>query len=146
MRSARACSSAYLGWCEQKLGPSSALPVLRIDRVEEAPLLAWLREQRPDVLVFAHVSHTLIEFRSFLRANRIRVPKDLSVAVITQVIAKSDFSGMQQNQQVMGSRMVELLASLIMNLDIGFPTHPRIEMVESDWVDGSSLRTQPRLV
>lgn len=142
LRSARACSSAYLGWCEQRLGPAAALPILRIDLVEEIPLLAWLREQGPDVLVFAHVSNTLADFRAVLRKNKIRVPSKLGVAVITQVLEGSDFSGMQQNHQVMGARMVELLASLIMNLDIGFPAHPRIEMVESDWLEGGSLRGQ----
>jgi DNA-binding LacI/PurR family transcriptional regulator len=139
MRSASACSGAYLGWCEQRFGPTAALPILRMERVEEKPLLTWLREQRPDVVIFAHVSHTLAEFQAVLRAHRIRVPRDLSVVAITQLLGGTDFSGMQQNHQVMGARMVELLASLIMNLDIGFPTHPRIEMVESNWIEGSSL-------
>jgi hypothetical protein len=53
---------------------------------------------------------------------------------------------MQQNQQVMGIRMVELLASLILNLDIGFPIHPRIEMVEGDWVERGSLCPRSRVV
>ncbi len=139
-RGGRACSSAYLGWCEQRLGQAAALPILRIDAVDEQAILTWLREQRPDVVVFVHVSGTLTEFKTVLRSNRIRVPRDLGVAVITQLLGTSGFSGMQQNHQVMGTRMVELLASLILNLDIGFPTHPRIEMVESDWVEAGSLR------
>ena len=139
-RSARACSSAYLGWCEQRLGPRGALPILRIERVAGSPLLAWLRKHRPDVLVYAHVSPTLEDLRAVLKAHRIKVPGDLGVAAVTQVIALTPFSGMQQNHPIMGARMVELLASLVMALDVGFPAHPRIEMVESDWIEGGSLR------
>jgi DNA-binding LacI/PurR family transcriptional regulator len=139
MRGARAGSSAYLGWCEQRGGQSSAMPILRIDRVEDAPVIGWLREQRPDVVVYAHLSSTLEAFRRILRVHGVKVPRDLGVAVVTQLIGQSGFSGMQQNHQVMGARMVELLSSLIMSLDIGFPSHPRIEMVESDWIEGTSL-------
>jgi DNA-binding LacI/PurR family transcriptional regulator len=143
LRSARACSSAYLGWCEQRPGPAVALPILRLEGVDEAPLLRWLREERPDVLVYAHVSNTLGDLREFFRRNKIRVPRQLSVAVVTQLLAGTAFAGMQQNHAIMGSRMVELLVSLIINLDIGFPIHPRIEMVESDWVEGTSLAKLP---
>jgi hypothetical protein len=35
---------------------------------------------------------------------------------------------------------VELLVDRIANRDFGFPASPRIEMVESVWVNGASLR------
>ena len=143
-RSARASSSAYLGWCEQRLGLSAALPILRIGQVEAKPVISWIRRQRPDVLVYAHVSPTLGELCALLEEHRIRVPRDLGVAAVTQLLAATSFSGMEQNHPIMGARMVELLASLVMNEDLGFPTHPRIEMVESDWVDAGSLRRAVR--
>ncbi|HEY3755709.1 MAG TPA: LacI family DNA-binding transcriptional regulator [Opitutaceae bacterium] len=139
-RGAGACSSAYFGWCEQRLGLPAALPILRVKAVEEEGLLRWIGAERPDVLVFVHVSPTVEKLRQILRGNRVRVPKDLGVAVISQILEGGTFAGMQQNQRVMGARAVELLASLILSLDIGFPEHPRIEMIESDWIDGPSLK------
>jgi LacI family transcriptional regulator len=50
------------------------------------------------------------------------------------------FSGLQQNQPLMGAWAVELLAARIANRDLGIPECPRIEMVESHWVEGQSLR------
>lgn len=138
-RGGSASSSAYLGWCEQRLGPSAALPILRLEAVEEHSLLGWLKDHAPDVLVFVHVSHTLDRFREVLRANKARIPKDLGIVAISQILERGGFAGMQQNQKVMGARMVELLAGLILNLDIGFPEHPRIEMIESDWIEGTTL-------
>jgi LacI family transcriptional regulator len=47
---------------------------------------------------------------------------------------------MQQNQQLMGEWAVELLVARIMHRDFGIPAIPRLEMVESRWLDGTSLR------
>ena len=38
------------------------------------------------------------------------------------------------------SRVVELLAARITNRDLGIPANPRIEMVESRWIENRSLR------
>lgn len=143
LRTARACASAYLGWGEQKPGVVT-LPVLRLEHVEEAPLHAWLQAHRPDVMVFVHVTAALADLREFLRARHLAVPRSLGVAVVSQIVEGTGFSGMQQNQRHMGAWAVELLAARIANRDFGIPKHPRIEMVEGEWIDGGSLRTAPR--
>jgi LacI family transcriptional regulator len=137
-RGAHAHVSAYLGWCEHALGSGHALPVLRLDDVEERPLLDWLARQRPDVIVFIHRYDQLAAFQSLLR--RRRLPRDVGVVVISHILEGTDFSGMQQNQPLMGAWAVELLAARIANRDFGIPSHPRIEMVESRWIEGRTLR------
>jgi DNA-binding LacI/PurR family transcriptional regulator len=143
-RSGHECASAYFGWCEQHLGSAAAMNILRVDQVEPAPLQAWIKAQRPDVLVFVHLADAIPELQASLKACRIRVPDDLGVAVVSQVIAQTKFSGMQQNQQLMGTWAVELLAARIAHLDLGIPAHPRIELVESEWLDRGSLRAPAR--
>ncbi|HVU33889.1 MAG TPA: LacI family DNA-binding transcriptional regulator [Opitutaceae bacterium] len=140
VRSGHAHTSAYLGWCEHRLGPGHALPVQLVDRVEAGPLLEWLRRHRPDVLVFVHLYDVLPDLRSVLRANRIRVPAELGVAVLSQILEDSGFSGLQQNQPLMGAWAVELLVARLAHQDLGIPANPRIELVESRWVDHRSLR------
>jgi LacI family transcriptional regulator len=68
------------------------------------------------------------------------VPGGFGVAVLTHLLAGTGFSGMQQNQSLIGAWAVELLVSRIMHRDFGIPTTPHIEMVESRWIDGASLR------
>ncbi len=138
-RSGHAHTAAYLGWCEHRLGPGCALSVLQLERVEESPLLAWLGRARPDVLVFVHLYDMLAELRAVLRRNRERVPSGLGVAVLSQIVEGSGFSGLQQNQPLMGAWAVELLAARITNRDLGIPANPRIEMVEGEWVEGGTL-------
>lgn len=133
-------AAAYLGWCDRMRGSAQAVPTLCLDRVEEAPLVEWLEGQKPDAVVFVHLYDTLNELQTVLKKNQVRVPKDLGVAVLSHVVEGTGFSGMQQNQPVMGAWAVELLAARIANRDFGFPKNPRIEMVGSEWVEGASLR------
>jgi DNA-binding LacI/PurR family transcriptional regulator len=139
-RSAYAHSSAYLGWWDRLLKEERPIPVLRLDKVEERPLLTWLHRHRPDVIVFVHLFDALRKFSVILREQRIAVPGQIGVAAVSHHIEGTGFSGMQQNQQLMGEWAVELLVARIMHRDFGIPAIPRLEMVESRWVDGASLR------
>jgi len=139
-RSAFAHSGAYLGWCEHMLGSRAALPVLMLREVEEPALKQWLADNRPDVIVFVHLPEMVARFRAVLRRMRISVPKNLGVVVLSHEVEGSGFCGLQQNQRLMGSWAVELLAARIANQDLGIPVNPRTEMVESEWVNGDSLQ------
>lgn len=143
-RSAHMHSGAYLSWCERQLGPGSALPILRVTTVEKKPLGAWLEKNTPDVIVFVHLPEAIPQLRAALKEQRRRVPAELGVAVLSHVVQGTGFSGLQQNQRLMGAWAVEMLAARIANRDLGLPAHPRIEMVESEWVDGGSLPTLGR--
>jgi LacI family transcriptional regulator len=138
-RSAYAHSAAYLGWCEHTLAANSALPVLRLREVEEPALTEWLVEHRPDVVLFVHLPDMIARFRAVLKRLQIGIPKRLGVAVLSHQVEGTGFTGLQQNQLLMGAWAVELLAARIANYDHGIPANPRIEMVESEWVNGSSL-------
>lgn len=139
LRGAHKHAAAYLGWCEQSPEPMAALPILRLDDVEADKLLSWLRHERPDAVLFVHVGDVLDSFRKILTENRVKVPRDLGVLVISPVIADRDFCGLEENQQLIGTWAVELLAARIANRDFGIPVNPRIEMVESVWRSGPSL-------
>jgi LacI family transcriptional regulator len=139
-RAAHIHTAAYLGWCDRVLGPGQAVAPLQLDRVEEEPLMDWIKLQRPDALIFVHLYDILHELQAVLKKNRVRIPADLGVAVLTHILEGTPFSGMQQNQPLMGAWAVELLASRIAYRDFGIPRNPRIEMVESEWIDGRTLR------
>lgn len=140
MRSAHAYLCVYAGWSQLMLGESATLPILQLDRVEQEPLRAWLNQHRPDVVIFVHHYDLLADFNAFLRDQAIRVPRDLGVAVISQTLERTDFSGLQENQHLLGAWAVELLVARIMNRDFGIPAHPHTEMVERRWIEGKSLR------
>ncbi len=142
-RSAYAHSAAYLGWCENILGAQAALPLLRMHEIEEPALADWVVGNRPDVVVFVHLPEMIARFRAGLRRLRISIPQALGVVVLSHAVEGSGFSGLQQNQRLMGSWAVELLAARIANQDLGIPVNPRTEMVESEWIEGGSLQSGP---
>ncbi len=139
-RSASAHASAYLGWCEHELGSQGARPILRLREVEEPALTGWLVKNRPDVVVFVHLPEMIPRFRAILKRLQISIPKSLGVVVLSHEVEGTGFAGLRQNQLLMGSWAVELLAARIANHDFGIPVNPRTEMVESEWVNGDSLR------
>lgn len=139
-RSAYAHSGAYLGWCEHMLGNRAAMPVLMLREIEEPALTQWLAENQPDVIVFVHLPEMITRFRAVLKRMRISIPRSLGVVVLSHEVEGSGFCGLQQNQRLMGSWAVELLAARIANQDLGIPVNPRTEMVESEWINGDSLQ------
>lgn len=139
-RTAHAYPSAYLGWCEHVLRNSSLMPMLRTAEVGADRTLEWVRSNRPDVIVCVHHRKEVEKLQKLLEGNGISVPGDLGIAAVTQLLDGTHFSGMQQNQRLMGEWAVELLVARIMNHDFGIPSNPRIEMVESEWIDGETLR------
>jgi len=143
-RDALAYSSAYLGWCEHALGPGQSLPICRYPRFDPSQFAAWLRTQRPDAVVFVNGGAKLPELSRFFRDHGIAVPSQLGVAAVSHRLDESGFSGVQQNQGLMGAWAVELLVARVMHRDFGVPAHPRIEMVEGTWVQGTTLREPGR--
>jgi hypothetical protein len=139
-RSADAYLGAYLGWCHQKFGKPLPTTLLRLVQVDEAAVLRWLKQQKPDVVVVVLSREDLLKFGSVLQRNGLRWPQDFGVAAICQFLEGTEFAGMEANQRLLGAWSVELLTDRILNHDLGIPQHPRLLMVESHWVSGRSLR------
>ena len=142
-RSARAHVGAYLGWYDAVLRDAQPVPVLRMDGVEEQPLRHWLEQHQPDVVVLVH--HHTQQFREFLVRHRIVVPQQVGVIALTHFVEGTGFAGFEQNQLMMGRCAVEMVVGQLMRGEVGIPSVPHVEMVESRWVDGPSLR-EPDLV
>ncbi len=138
-RSAHAYLCVYLGWSHLVGGTTPAIPVLQLTQLEEEPLTRWYREHQPDVIIFAHHTNALADFERTMKRHGVRVPEDVGVAAVAPVLEGTRFSGLQGNQHLVGSWAVELLVGRIVNRDFGLPSHPRIEMVEMQWVEGSTL-------
>jgi DNA-binding LacI/PurR family transcriptional regulator len=132
--------SAYLGWCQEMLGTPLVVPVLRLSRAEEKPLLAWLMRHKPDVLILVHIPEMIAALTAILeRQGLSHLPQKIGMAVLSQTLQGTDLSGFEENGTLMGEWAMELLVGRIMNHDFGVPVHPKIQMVGGRWVDGKSL-------
>lgn len=139
--SGHACTSAYFGWCRHRFGIEQPVPLHMTECLDENNFMHWYRRHRPDSIVLMHgYDQALPELNRILRKHNITVGRDVGVAVGCQTTERGGYAGMQINQVLMGSWAVELLVNRIMNKDVGIPSNPRVEMIESQWVDGNSLR------
>ena len=117
------------------------MPVLRLSKVEYVPVVNWFRCNRPDVIICVHLYDEVRKLPEILESEGVSVPSDVGVAAVSQLLEGTRLSGMVQNQELIGAWAVELLASRIMNQDFGVPTYPKIQMVDSKWIEGETLRS-----
>ncbi len=139
-RSQFAYPAAYYGWCKQRLGNRDFIPVLRMEKTKGRELIDWYEEAQPDVIVMVHLYHEVETLYQTLLDHNIRVPQDVGVAAVTQLLDHTPISGKVQNQALIGAWAVEMLESRMAYQDFGIPKHPRIEMVESTWHEGRTLK------
>jgi LacI family transcriptional regulator len=140
IRSADKYISAYLGWCFQKFGTPLPLPLLQGDEITEPAVARWLERHRPDVAVAVHFRDRLVALGALLQRRGIRCPKDLGIIAISDALEGLNLSGLQTNDRLIGAWAVELLVDRIYHRDFGIPRSPRIQLVDSEWVTGKSLR------
>ena len=96
--------------------------------------LAWFKRHRPTAII-SHVS----EVRAWLEAAGKSVPGDVSLATLSRVF-DPEWSGIDQQEEQIGMRAVELLVSLFQNGERGVPGTPLRMLIEGHWCEGDTTR------
>jgi LacI family transcriptional regulator len=121
-----------------EMAPEDRVPILILpDRddhsVDPAPLCAWLKKYRPDAILTE-----ISAMPGILEQAGYRIPQDIGLATTSVLDGNAD-SGINQNSEEIGKVAMELLISLINHQQKGVPKFCREVLVESMWVDGSTL-------
>lgn len=104
-----------------------------VETTEVSRLRDWLKSATPDAVITTHPA-----LRRLLGELGVRVPDDLAVAT-TSVLDGNFNAGIDQNCAEIGSVAMRTLAGLIHQNERGIPQLCRRVLVESRWVDGTSL-------
>ncbi|AKC83228.1 LacI family transcriptional regulator [Verrucomicrobia bacterium IMCC26134] len=96
--------------------------------------IAWYKLHKPTAII-SHVS----EIRIWLEALGHKVPGDVSLATLSRVF-DPDWSGIDQQEEQIGMRAVELLVSLFQNGERGAPGTPLRMLIEGRWCEGDTTR------
>lgn len=132
-------SSTFLGHQERKFA-APPVPILRAETWDEAEFAAWLAAHRPDVLVLHQYASYLEKVEAQLARQRIKVPRDLGLALLDKNPDRQRYSGICQDPTRMGAVAAEMLLGRIMLRDFGPPVSPKIELVQGRWNEGRTLR------
>ena len=138
LRSDHAFTGGFLG-AQNRLPPDEKIPVLVIKRPlhpDDWELFwGWFQEHRPEAIITE-----LPTVRSFLEEKNIRVPEDVSVALMTMNDREPLWGGVNQNAGQIGRAAVDILAGMFYRNERGIPAMPHCMFVESSWQDGPSVR------
>ncbi len=132
-------SAAFLGHQERKFA-SPAVPILRAERWNEAEFATWFSRHRPDVVVLHQYDTYLAATMAYLARQRLKVPRDVGVALLDKNPDRARYSGICQDPTLMGAVATEMLLGRLLLRDFGSPACPKVELVQGQWNEGRTLR------
>jgi LacI family transcriptional regulator len=98
---------------------------------------AWREEHRPDVVVCTHP-----ELRDWITRAGLRCPEDIGLVHLDLTPELEGWSGMRQNNDVVGAFAVDMVTGQLHRNEYGIPLRPKCMMTESEWVQGGTVRPQ----
>lgn len=124
------------GWRED----NARAMIWRFQPNDAVGFLKWCDEAKPDVILTMHA-----EVAGWLKAAPGGVRK-IALAHLDWNPALEGWAGTNQHNDLVGSFGAELLTAHLARRDLGLPQAAKTMLVESEWVDGRSLRPTEFLV
>jgi LacI family transcriptional regulator len=101
------------------------------------PIAAWLKREKPDVIV-SPASDVLL---THLQRLGLRVPRDIGIASLACPNVNHICSGIWQNGRLLGATAIDNIISMLEYNERGLPEQTRVIMVEGVWNNGQTLHT-----
>lgn len=120
---------------QQQMPAAARLPHLFTAAWDEAAFRAWFRRHRPDAIVTKSP-----EVLPALARLGVPVPEKVGVAFLTLPRVNGEFSGVDENPQVVGAAAADYLAGMIHRNERGVPAMPQRVLIEGSWIDGRTVR------
>ena len=122
-------------------GLKLAAPLYVDDWENPAPILRWLKREKPDVVI----SPSGPALQQMLERSGWKIPRDLGLAWLAAPRLGDPFSGIWQNGRAIGALAVDSLISLLERHEHGLPEQATTFMLEGQWNEGRTLRPLPAL-
>ncbi len=125
--------------CREYLPRNRRIPVFVRDHLKGEKMegfTRWLRRWKPDVLLTAD-----FHIPRWLEVLHVDVPKDLGLAALG-ILPDARWSGIKEDHETLGVRVVEQVAAKVERNEFGLPTHPCVTLIHGKWIPGKTLRRQ----
>lgn len=99
----------------------------------------WFSRHQPDAII----SLQPLMIRTWLHAMKIHVPDDVALVSLNLQHSQTGFSGIDQNNHLLGGAAVELVVEQIHHNEHGVPSRAKTVMIMGDWVNGTTTRGKP---
>jgi DNA-binding LacI/PurR family transcriptional regulator len=111
-------------------------PFYLVTEARQNPALfqKWFAKEKPDLIL------TLYNVvRDWLRAMKLRVPRDVGLIQLEWRKDNPAWAGMNQHNDVVGEAAVEMVINMIHNHSPGLPEFPLATLIGSTWVAGETV-------
>jgi len=109
-------------------------------QTEEIPRIqAWLRENKPDVVLAEEVTELAIKQGNW------RVPQDLALISVDRASEYPKLGGFNQHHELHGSVAVDLVVGQLLKNERGLPAIPREVLIKGEWVEGISVPPKAKI-
>ncbi len=133
--------SGAMAWYNLQVPDSCVQPLLDPGspvNMDPEKLVAWARDQRPDVVVTDLAVHTVAK-----TLERAFPPRARPAVVAMHWPMPEAAAGVDQNVEEIGTTALSVLSTLIQHNQKGIPDVPHTTMIDGKWARGS-LRRKPR--
>lgn len=129
---------------QERAGTVPPVPVLRAEAWDETEFARWFDAHRPDAIVLHQYGDYVRGVESFLARRRLRVPRDIGLALLDKMEDRERHAGICQDPVRIGAMAAELLLGRLLLNDLSTPQDPKVLLVGGAWNEGRTLR-RPRV-
>lgn len=105
---------------------------------EKKALLAWIRKNRPDVII------SYDNMADCLRRLGVDIPGEIGFACPFLNVDETHLSGVHQNDRLIGHKAVDMVIDMLHRGETGIPKIPVRTLVEGTWYPGETLPDRKR--
>lgn len=131
------------GLAKEHFMPGAVIKIVRPllpETLDRDGLEKWMRRERPEVILTNEwrVLH-------WLRDIGFVPPRDIGLVLLNRdALETENVSGFRQHHDASGEAAIDLLHSLLLRGETGFPVVPREVLIRPRWFDGATLRSLAR--
>ena len=122
-----------------KLGLGNSIPLFAIDGGARKRFESWVKKHRPDVILTIDAG-----IKPWVEAIGMRVPRDIGLVNLDNVLDEDGWAGMIQNNENIGSAAVDVVVGQINRNEMEIPPFQKCVLVSSTWTHGKTIRAVPR--
>jgi LacI family transcriptional regulator len=119
---------------QERLDGCERIPTFPFHHASEASFRAWYAQHRPDAILCMH--H---EVKKWIEEMRIKVPEEVGLAHLDRHSELPDWSGMHQNNALVGAAAIDMLVGQLHGNEAGLPESPKASFIQSTWIDGPTI-------
>jgi len=127
--------TAALFDCQQRVPRADRVPPLLVDAITEPAFGAWFQKHRPDAILGNHW-----KIPEWVERFGRRVPDDVGYVHFSKSDSPLQFTGIEHHAKLVGAAAVDLVVEQLHRNEYGIPVHPKLVMIEGNWVDGETVR------